>query len=382
MEPIAGFFTPRAAWLFDPQIIYNEWAALQGAYDVNRWALPLPIWAQRGYDHSGASAWEILQQDLWGGAVDRPMCIYLHIPFCSSKCGFCDSYSFSLRAADARQKETYVDLLCSELDLWSHTGMVARRPVSTVHLGGGTPTFLGERLFSRLVYHCMDNFNVTPQTEWALESNVSTLTPFMINTLSELGFRRIHVGVQSLEDPVRKAIGRRQPADRVIAAIASLVAGGWIVSVDLICGLPGQTLAGVVDGIQALVDIGVNGFSLYELLIYPQNRKWAERHGLGRAITWPISVCFKLARGSSKRVVSARTCSTIGRIRQTATSTSPFPARRGPARRGLHRRRRVRATTSTATSATRITPSKAVRAFPGCSAVCGAARVKKRLSRW
>lgn len=282
MDRLAELISSRFPWRFDQQNIYDEWKALKGAYDVNCWALPLPLWAQRGYDHSGLSAWEILQQELWSGDENRPMSVYIHVPFCSSKCGFCDSYSFALSAANIEEKEAYVDLLCSELDLWSRTGIVARRPVSTVHLGGGTPTFLGEKLFTRLVYHLLDNLNVNSETEWALESNITTLTPIMVDTLSELGFRRIHIGVQSLEDPVRKAIGRRQPASRAIAVISQLIQCGWIVSVDLICGLPGQTLAGVVEGIEALVDIGVNGYSLYELLIYPQNEKWAERHGLGQ----------------------------------------------------------------------------------------------------
>jgi coproporphyrinogen III oxidase-like Fe-S oxidoreductase len=98
--------------------------------------------------------------------------------------------------------------------------------------------------------------------------------------MHSLGYRRLHMGVQSLEDRVRKVIGRRCPASEVLEKIQAVQALGWIVSVDLICGLPYQTLAGFVDGLEHLVEIGVSGFSLYELLIYPQNTKWAARHGL------------------------------------------------------------------------------------------------------
>jgi oxygen-independent coproporphyrinogen-3 oxidase len=167
-----------------------------------------------------------------------------------------------------------------EMRLWSQQGALDQRPVTTVHLGGGTPSFIGVKAFRRIVENCAQHFAVSPRTEWALESTVTHLPPDMLACLHELGFRRLHVGVQSLQDPVRRCIGRRQPAARVLDKVAETIALGWVVSVDLICGLPGQTLAGFLDGIQALSDAGVHGFSLYELLIYPQNRKWAARHGL------------------------------------------------------------------------------------------------------
>jgi coproporphyrinogen III oxidase-like Fe-S oxidoreductase len=83
-----------------------------------------------------------------------------------------------------------------------------------------------------------------------------------------------------MEDAVRKGIGRRQPAAAVLETIRTVTERGWVVSVDLVCGLPGQTLRGLLDGILALRAAGVHGFSLYELLIYPQNRKWAEHFHL------------------------------------------------------------------------------------------------------
>lgn len=280
MDSIQSFFQDCSPGLLDIERIRQAWSAVQGAYDINGWKLPLPFWGHRGYDHTCSQAWEVLQEDLQHDAAGKAMCIYMHVPFCSSKCGFCDSYSFALSSLQAEKKEQYVDLLCSELDLWSRFSSLSRRPVSSVHLGGGTPTFLGEELLSRLVYRCIDQFNVSEQTEWALESNTTSLTPGMIAAMHALGFRRLHVGVQTLEDPVRKRIGRRQPAAEVLRVIRQTISQGWIVSVDLIVGLPGQTLQGVLDELHALIDAGVNGFSLYELLIYPQNRRWAERHNL------------------------------------------------------------------------------------------------------
>ncbi len=293
MDPLETFFNHGLPTIVDAQRIHREWLAIQGAYDVSHWKLPLPFWAKRNFDNHGEQAWAVLQDELPDSSPDQPMCIYLHAPYCSSKCAFCDSYSFPLSPSRTDQKQEYVDRLCTELDLWAETGTLARRPVPTVHLGGGTPTFLGEKLLSRLVYRCIDRFNISSETEWALESNTTELTPKMLEAMQDLGFRRLHLGVQTMEDAVRKVIGRRQPAKQVLEVVRRALGLGWVVSVDLIVGLPGQTMPGVLNGIQALIDAGVNGFSLYELLIYPQNQKWAEHYNLHKRDHLPNYYMFQ-----------------------------------------------------------------------------------------
>jgi coproporphyrinogen III oxidase-like Fe-S oxidoreductase len=260
--------------------IRREWLALSAPYDVNQWRLPLPLWAQRFYNDSGDQTWEILQQEPTLANLSKPICIYIHTPFCSSKCGFCDSYSFRLKNHKAERIEQYIDYLCAELRMWSALGNLRHCPVSTVHIGGGTPTYLGEAGLTRLVEWCRESFAITPATEWALESTIESLTPGMIATMHDLGYRRLHIGVQSLETKVRAEIGRRNTPAEVLNCITKTLAMGWIVSVDLICGLPFQTLKGHIEGIEALIAAGVDGFSLYELLIYPQNHKWAVKNSL------------------------------------------------------------------------------------------------------
>jgi coproporphyrinogen III oxidase-like Fe-S oxidoreductase len=254
--------------------------ALKPPYNVDDRILPLPVWAQRPYTERGKQAWQILCQDLNNFPADKPFCIYIHSPFCASKCGFCDSYSFRLGSHRAERISDYIGKVIAEMRLWSEQGNLARRPVSTVHFGGGTPTFLGEEPFRSLIENCVARFATSPNTEWALESTVSDLSTEMLGRLYDWGFRRLHLGVQSLEDVVRQEMGRKSSAAQALAKTTEAIEMGWVVSVDLICGLPGQTLAGFIGGIKALWQLGVHGFSLYELLIYPQNRKWAERHGL------------------------------------------------------------------------------------------------------
>lgn len=282
--------TPRFQEFFrdaSPEIavdaIWEAHAALQGRYNPNEWTLPLPAWALRPYDHSPEQAWHELQSGLEANALqslNAPMCIYLHVPFCTRKCGFCDSYSFHLKSHSDERLDAYTHLLCAELELWSRQGSLNKRPIATVHLGGGTPGYLGANNLTRLVECCRKHFNLTPSTEWALETTVESLTPSMFAILHELGFRRLHLGVQSMQDEVRTLIGRKRPAAEVIERVETARTLDWIVSVDLICGLPGQTLGAYMEGIRSLMAAGVDGFSLYELLIRRQNHWWAEAQGL------------------------------------------------------------------------------------------------------
>lgn len=264
----------------DAEGIRRQWARLEGDYDVGTWRLPLPPWAERSYENTGDEAWAILCRDLRRAETAIPLCVYLHVPFCTSKCGFCDSYSFKVGSRRAEVGGAYVDRLCEEIRRWSGEGGLSRRPVRTIHLGGGTPTFLPAGDLARLVACCRDVFRVHPTTEWALESTVEGLSEEKTGVLHDLGFRRLHVGVQSLEDPVRAAIGRRHTAAEALAAMGRALALRWVVSADMMCGLPGQTTAGFLAGLDELTRLGVDGVSLYELMIFRQNRRWSERQGL------------------------------------------------------------------------------------------------------
>ena len=262
------------------EAVRQAWQSLSADYDVEQWRLPLPLWARRPYDHHQQATWPALQRHLADYHSPAALCIYLHVPFCTSKCGFCDSYSFRLRTHQDERVAEYIHLLCAELAQWSRQGNLSQRPVSTVHFGGGTPGFLGADGLAQLVDGCQELFATQPDTEWALETTVESLTPEMVEALHALGFRRLHVGVQSLEPAVRAEIGRRRPPAEVLERIQAVRSLGWVVSVDLLCGLPYQTLAGYMAGIEQLLQVGVDGFSLYELLIYPQNQRWAAKNGL------------------------------------------------------------------------------------------------------
>ena len=264
----------------DVEAIRRKWLSLRPPYQVDDRQLPLPVWVQRGFTETGEQAWAALYQDVGRIDLSRAFCVYVHIPFCANRCSFCDCYSFQLKRHRAQHIEAYIALLTQEMRLWSRLGTLAHRPVSTVHFGGGTPTFLGKEPFSRMVQDLRKNFCTGPQTEWALESTSSELTDEMFSLLDALGFTRLHVGMQSLEDPVRRLINRREPAAVALEKISRALEMGWVVSVDLIFGLPGQSLEGFLADVKNLAEVGVHGFSLYELQLSSRNRKFAEMHGL------------------------------------------------------------------------------------------------------
>ncbi len=264
----------------DVEAIRREWLALGPPYHIADRHLPLPVWARRPFTETGREAWQTLCRDVPLIDPVKPFCMYIHIPFCAEHCHFCDCYSFRLTSHREGHIRNYLDLLAQEMDLWSRLGTLAVRPVSTVHFGGGTPTSLGVEPLERLVRLCRERFAGSSATEWALESTASELPTEVLSGLGALGFSRLHVGVQSLQDEVRQNLNRRATPEAVLNTIAVAVAMGWIVSVDLIYGLPGQTLDGLLNDIRSLVAVGVSGFSMYELQISSRNRSFARRYDL------------------------------------------------------------------------------------------------------
>ncbi len=266
----------------DVDSIWQQWQRLQTHYNVDDRQLPIPVWARRGFDHDRKAAWRHISQKIEAIEATRPFCIYIHIPFCARRCEFCDCYSFRLNKHRHEHIERYVALLAREMEAWSKLGPLARRPVSTVHFGGGTPTFLGDEALRMVVQKCRECFHTDYHTEWALETTTAEMSTAMFDTIDDLGFTRIHMGVQSLEDPVRALLNRQESSAEVLRKIELAVERGWVVSVDVIMGLPQQSLAGALQDLRTLSDNGVDGFSLYELQQSSRNRHFIQVHHLDR----------------------------------------------------------------------------------------------------
>jgi len=195
--------------------------------------------------------------------------VYCHIPFCKRRCAFCDLYTLSLNRENRPLFEQYVHSLVKEIGLWK--GIVARRTVTTIHFGGGTPSCIPADDMHRILQALRHSFPITDETEIAIEMASRDLTREYRLFLHREKARRIHVGVQSLDDRIRKEMGRVDPAEKLLEKIQSTLQEGFILSVDLIFGLPGQSLDSFLADLSTLIGTGVHGFSLYELQIPGNN---------------------------------------------------------------------------------------------------------------
>ena len=121
--------------------------------------------------------------------------IYIHIPYCLHKCGYCDFNSHNI---DADEMSTYVEALTQEM---RHTAglMQTKRPVETIFLGGGTPTTLPIPLLEKIFSACRENFQLAPEAEITIEANPATIQPGFLEELHSLGPNRISIGVQSFD---------------------------------------------------------------------------------------------------------------------------------------------------------------------------------------
>ncbi|MCC8176614.1 MAG: radical SAM family heme chaperone HemW [Bacteroidales bacterium] len=159
-----------------------------------------------------------------------PQALYLHIPWCHSKCAYCDFYS-----TPANQDfGPYIDALLAE---WS---LISPFQPYTLYIGGGTPSILPFDQLQRLILGL--NIDMMTLQEATIEANPEDVTPRWLEAIKTLGFNRVSMGVQSLRDPLLQAIGRHHSVADARHAVQLLLQSGLEYSIDLIYGLPGQSL--------------------------------------------------------------------------------------------------------------------------------------------
>ncbi|MDB5945874.1 MAG: oxygen-independent coproporphyrinogen oxidase [Ramlibacter sp.] len=168
-----------------------------------------------------------------------PLSLYVHIPFCESLCYFCACNKIITRRPE--RAATYLRYLAREIDLQTaQLGM--NQPVTQLHLGGGTPTFLSDDGLRELMAMLRRSFTLVPGGEYSIEIDPRTVDAGRLATLAELGFNRVSFGVQDFDPDVQRAVHRVQPFALVSALVADARAAGFdSVNLDLIYGLPLQT---------------------------------------------------------------------------------------------------------------------------------------------
>ncbi len=198
--------------------------------------------------------------------------IYIHVPFCESRCAYCDFYSTTLM----RHRSAYVDMVCHELQL--RLPELQGAPIETIYLGGGTPSTLTiEELSSILTslrnFH-LSSFNFQ-LAEITLEANPDDLTEEYVQGLRTLPFNRVSIGIQSFHDHTLRLVGRRHTAQEAIEAVHRCQRMGLTnISIDLMYGLPGETLDDWVYSLDQAIALGVPHISAYHLTYEEGTRLW------------------------------------------------------------------------------------------------------------
>ena len=167
-----------------------------------------------------------------------PLGIYIHVPFCRSKCLYCDFYSLTTK--DDRLLDGYLDAICTHI---RETGLLAPGyRVDTVYFGGGTPSFFGAEGMAVILATIRKAFDVATDAEITFEANPDSVTPKLLRRLRNEGFNRVSLGVQCDDDRILEKIGRPHNFEQAVQAVKRIRRAGFKnLSLDLIYGLPAQT---------------------------------------------------------------------------------------------------------------------------------------------
>lgn len=188
------------------------------------------------------------------------MGIYVHIPFCRSKCFYCGFYS----VASLSYKDAFIKAVSREIRM--RNDYLRSAEVDTLYLGGGTPSYLTETDLHFILDSLLETYCFVPGAEWTIEMNPEDITPSKLKALLQMGFNRLSIGVQSFREETLKKINRTHTALQVFKGLELARQSGFEnISIDLIAGLPGQTRLSWEEDLKYAIDSGVTHISVYML---------------------------------------------------------------------------------------------------------------------
>ena len=194
-----------------------------------------------------------------------PFGIYIHVPFCATRCGYCDFNTYTAGELGGANPEGWLAALRTELSM---AGAQVDLPVDTVFVGGGTPSLLGGSGLRAVLDAVRENFRLNPGAEVTTESNPESTSPRFFTELLEAGYTRVSLGMQSTAPHVLAALDRTHSAGRAPAAAREALAAGFAhVNLDLIYGTPGESDDDLRRSADAAIDAGVDHVSAYALIV-------------------------------------------------------------------------------------------------------------------
>lgn len=214
--------------------------------------------------------------------------IYIHVPFCKTRCIYCDFYT----CTDISLKKDYISALCKEMSL--RKDYIAGEKVKTIYLGGGTPSQLTEEDFSKVFDSIYSHFDVSSSAEITLEANPDDLSPEYIQMLRKQPFNRLSIGVQSFDDRELSFLRRRHSSQKAIDAVRMSRSLGFDnISIDLMYGLPNQTIDTWQDNLDKALAMDIQHISSYHLIYEQGTRLFQELEtGHVKAVDEELSVAM------------------------------------------------------------------------------------------
>lgn len=187
--------------------------------------------------------------------------IYIHIPFCTIKCGYCDFYSVKWNEYLEYQ---YVQSAINEIK--GYSSLSKKFMVDTIYIGGGTPSIIKPENIERIINTIKDTFTLQEGAEISMETNPNSLNLENLNSYKEIGINRLSIGIQSLNDTVLKELGRVHNSKEALTAINLAKECGFEnINADLMFNIPGQSIDDINDTIAQLIKEGIKHISFYSL---------------------------------------------------------------------------------------------------------------------
>ena len=195
--------------------------------------------------------------------------IYIHIPFCKTRCVYCDFY----KETDESKINDFVSAICTESQLRKNE---IPEPVKTIYFGGGTPSRLNNRHFEQIFDVIFSLFSIEKNAEITLEANPDDLSGEYLQLLAGLPFNRISIGIQSFDDSELKFLSRRHSSQQAIDAVKRCQQAGFNnISIDLMYGLPHQTLEIWKKNLQKACELNIQHISAYHLIYEPKTKLYS-----------------------------------------------------------------------------------------------------------
>lgn len=189
--------------------------------------------------------------------------IYIHIPFCSNKCYYCDFVSFPKFNSEM---DKYIDYLLLEMEIYKK--LLDEYTIKTIFIGGGTPSYIDEQIIVKILEYIYKNFDAKKVEEITIEANPETLNEDKINLYKQIGINRISIGVQSLSDKLLNAVGRRHTTKDFLKSYDLIRKAEFDnVNIDLMFGLPNQTVDDCIETLEEVIKLDVDHISYYGLIL-------------------------------------------------------------------------------------------------------------------